>query len=762
MFEEAEGTRIESRVSKRNNPDERLYPAQPRDPSKPADFLDGEEGKDLFNRLLGFWQQEIDRQDENRHQMAIDEDFYDHIQWALEDANALRERGQNPIVYNVIAQSINWIIGSQKRGRTDWKVYPRGPEDSKPAERKTELLKYLSDVNQTPFHVSRAFADAAKVGVGWLESGVDPDSDEEIIYDRYESWRNILWDSASTELDLKDARYLFRSKWTDIDIANSLVPGRAHIIDLAAQDASCMGFDIENGDEVMDQPEIERGVTARGYGLDSGASLRRRVRLIECWYRRMVKVPKFRTGPFAGMTYDDSMPGHRQARAEGRELVMKHQMRVHFALMTTAGLLWVGLSPYRHNKLPFTPIWCFRRGRDGMPYGYIRGMRDIQEDINKRASKTLAILSSNQIMMEEGAVSDPEEFAEEASRPDGILKVKPGKMNKVDLKVNRDLASGHLELMSRNIQMIQSVSGITDENLGRETNAASGKAVIARQEQGSLTTSIIFDNLRLAMQVHGQKRLSLAEQYISDPKSFRITNERGSPDFVTVNDGMPENDITRTQADFIIGEADWRITMRQAQTEQLLEVMTRLPPQVTMVMLDLVVDSMDIHNREEIVKRLRQVTGMKDPDADPNAPPTPEEEAARQEQARKAEQEDAMFQATLRKLVAEAMQKEAAAQRDSSAIVGDKLNQQKAAVDAATAVAAVPGAAPIADAMLEEAGFESERDRKIYEAQERQLQEQQALAEQQAAEQAAAQEQAAQGAPAMAPQDVPPATNPGE
>src|SRR5690606_25643193 len=105
------------------------------------------------------------------------------------------------------------------------------------AQRKTELLKYLSDVNRTPFHRSRAFEDCVKVGIGWMEDGLGDDSDGEVIASRYESWRNILWDSASTSMDLKDCRYIFRSKWVDLDFATAMFPGREAVIESSAQDA---------------------------------------------------------------------------------------------------------------------------------------------------------------------------------------------------------------------------------------------------------------------------------------------------------------------------------------------------------------------------------------------------------------------------------------------------------------------------------------------------------------------------------------------
>ena len=55
--------------------------------------------------------------------------------------------------------------------------------DTNPAEIKTKLLKYLSDVNRLPFARSRAFEDAIKVGIGWLEDGAQDEDDGEPLAD---------------------------------------------------------------------------------------------------------------------------------------------------------------------------------------------------------------------------------------------------------------------------------------------------------------------------------------------------------------------------------------------------------------------------------------------------------------------------------------------------------------------------------------------------------------------------------------------------
>ena len=682
------------------------------EPSPPKGDLDSDNKQGLHRRLLSFYRQELDRQSENRFQMAIDEDYYDNIQWSEEEAAQLKERGQAPIVYNVVAQTINWVIGSEKRGRTDFKILPREKEDTRPAEIKTKLLKYLSDVNRLPFSRSRAFEDAIKVGLGWLEDGAQDEDDGEPIYSRYESWRNILHDSASTELDFSDGRYIFRSKWVDVDVAKALFPGREAQIDDAVVDASLYGsFDMVDGDVPMDYMEFDRSNYAVARTLVTHK--RRRVRLIECEYRVPERVKRLRGGVFKGEIYDPEDPRHAHAVQSGSsDVASKVMMRVRLAHMTVKDLLWEGPSPYLHNRFRFTPIWCYRRGRDNLPYGMIRPIRDIQDDINKRASKALHILSSNKVIMDEGALPEGmtmDEFAEEIARPDAIIVKRPGK--ELVINAERDLAAPHLELMSRGINMIQQVGGVTDELLGRTTNAVSGIAVQKRQEQGSMATNKPFDNLRLAVQMQGELQLSLLEQFCDQKKTFRITNERGTPEYIQINDGMPDNAITRTKADFIVSEADWRATMRQASAEQLMEMIGKLPPQIGMMILDLAVESMDLPNREEIAKRIRAATGMKDPD---QTEPTPEEIQQQQQKEAQDQANQAMFQAELAGKQADADQKQAnarraiaSAEREEGIAMKDRVDATQSAMVSAQAIVTMPTIAKVADGILQEAGWKN-------------------------------------------------------
>ncbi|MDV7394857.1 hypothetical protein RZS08_25960, partial [Arthrospira platensis SPKY1] len=136
--------------------------------------------------------------------------------------------GQNPVVYNEIKPTIDWLVGTERKTRVDFFVVAEDSDEEAQtdAELKTKLLKYLDDTNRTSFERSFAAEDAFKAGLGWLEVGLRGDKSGPPVYVGAESWRNILYDSQAQKRDLSDARYIFRIKVVDLDVAEALFPDK--------------------------------------------------------------------------------------------------------------------------------------------------------------------------------------------------------------------------------------------------------------------------------------------------------------------------------------------------------------------------------------------------------------------------------------------------------------------------------------------------------------------------------------------------------
>ncbi len=99
---------------------------------------------------------------------------------------------------------------------------------------------------------------------------------------------------------------------------------------------------------------------------------------------------------------------------------------------------------------------------------------------------------------------------------------------------------------------------------------------------------------------------------------------------------------------------------------ELLDMVGKLPAEVGLRMLDLVVEMSDLPNKEEMVKRIRDLTGMDDPDME-------EDDEAMQA---KAEQEEQQAQIQARTTEAELRYKEAGAAKKEADALWSQMRAQ--------------------------------------------------------------------------------------
>jgi hypothetical protein len=99
-------------------------------------------------------------------------------------------------VFNKIKPTMNWLLGTEKRTRFDYKILPREESDETAAEVKTKVFKYIERREPAAVRAQQAFKEHGRPpGLGWLEEGINNEPGEEMIYAGAESWRNVLHDS---------------------------------------------------------------------------------------------------------------------------------------------------------------------------------------------------------------------------------------------------------------------------------------------------------------------------------------------------------------------------------------------------------------------------------------------------------------------------------------------------------------------------------------------------------------------------------------
>lgn len=639
---------------------------------------------------------EAAKQGPNRARMAKCEAAYDSEQWSREDAADVEARGQNPVVYNEIKPAIDWMIGTERRSRVDFYVVAQddGPEAEDDATNKTKLLKYLDDVNRAGFERSYAAEDMFKAGVGWLEVGLRGDRSGVPIFVGAESWRNILWDSNDRRRDLSNARYLFRIKIVDYDVALAIFPDRKAELERCVQE----GDELSVFTSWMSGSGLISGLDAFGANSDEIDFItpkpvglfnpRKRIMLLECWSRE---------------------PQRRAPSEDGLGDPVQFKMRV--SIMTEHDTLIEAWSPFNHDQFPFIPLWAYINRRTGLPYSPILPMLGPQEALNHRMSKALMEASSNQLMIEDdaiGPVMDIEEIRAELNAPDGMPVFKSGALsgNRIRERPTAGAATQQLMLAERDITHMRSMSGVTGENRGEQTNATSGKAVIAKQEQGSLLTAELFDNLLLGRQMEGELTLSMAEQFVKAPMTIRVAGDGRKVERMRINepqaDGTYLNDITARRAHFTVGEQSWKQSYAESAFASLMEVLTQLAaaaPQVVVNLLDVVFDMHpNLPRKKALMDRIRAVNGQQDPDGKL----TPEQQQAMADNEAKAK---AQYDATMVQLQADIKEAVAKGVKLEADAMKARLEALYISAQAAQTLTQIPAATPVADELLRSAGF---------------------------------------------------------
>ena len=377
------------------------------------------------------------------------------------------------------------------------------------------------------------------------------------------------------------------------------------------------------------------------------SSTRRAVRVWEMWYRKTERVELLaNAGGLTGQIFNSKNEKHVLALEEGAKKRETVREQMYMAIYTAATVLFHGKSIYKHNRYPFVRRLAFIDKTTKSPYGVIRQIVDPQSDLNQRKNQALFMMATRQVIADEDAVEDKDDTIKQVAKVNGYIEVKRGA--RFEIRDNQSLAGPHVQFAEMDSAYLKQISGVTSENRGMGNSALSGIAIQSLQEQGTVITTPIIDNHQLAHQLEGELILSLCEQYINRKMQFRVTSDIKNPgekDFVVLNE-TPETDITATQADFVISERDYRQTMRQALSEQLMNVSAQMTqatgdPSLSIAFIEMAIDLQDLPNKERLSSKLREVSGLPPIDENEDAKKA-REEADQQQQAKQQAMQEAL------------------------------------------------------------------------------------------------------------------------
>jgi hypothetical protein len=441
-----------------------------------------------LGELLDFVREFDDGTSDSRDIAEKCRDYYDSNQLSDVERRALKKRKQPEVVINRIKPKMDGLMGMERQNRTTAKAYPRTPKHEKGATASTEGVRYVLDKNFYPQIRSACWDNLLMEGTAGAEVTVKPMGDGFEIIISHVQWDRLIYDPHARKKDFSDARYKGQYVWLDYDIALERYPdGEAVLQSMISGSAT---FD--------DKPRW----------LDSA---RKRVRIVELYW---MQGGDWQYGCFTGGGF---LKGPNKS-----------------AFKTETGETE---DPYEFASL------CV--SREGVRYGASYQLLDVQDEVNKRRSKALHLMSVRQVMLERGAVEDINKVRQELAKPDGVVEVTPGMVFEL-LKTN-DMLAAQFNLLQEAKQEIDAVSYNAAAS-GKDTNLQSGVALRAREVAGQTEVAPMFDVLKhLDIRIY-RKVWNRIKQYWKAPMWIRITDDPSNLRWVGLNQPMTKLDQALEQA----------------------------------------------------------------------------------------------------------------------------------------------------------------------------------------------------------------------
>lgn len=431
----------------------------------------------------------LDLTSDARRDAQIDGDYYDGYQWTREERKTLSDRKQPDGVFNRVRPAVNGTLGVIKQGRTDPRAYPRNPADEDAADVASKTLRFIADHNRFDQLKERGAKDYLVYGT--CAAVVEADEDNQITIQQIR-WEEFIYDPRSRREDFADARYMGVAKWMYADDVLGLYPDAK-----AEVEATLSGG--ADAPAMYDATMEDRPRDGQVAWVDKR---KRRLMVVELYYRE-----------------------------DGWKRCVFH----------SGGVLESGDSPYVDDKgrscNPIEAQSCYV-DRENNRMGVVRDMRGPQDEINKRRSKLLHLLSVRQVQEKEyGALAgvDVELVRKEAARPDGVLP--SGAM----VVPTADMAAGQASLLAEAKAEIERM-GPNPAMLGRQGESSSGRAQLVRQQAGLTELAVVFGGIEEWEHRLYRQMWNRARQFWTAPMFVRVTDDDGAPEFIGINQPVMQQD----------------------------------------------------------------------------------------------------------------------------------------------------------------------------------------------------------------------------
>jgi hypothetical protein len=370
-------------------------------------------------------------------------------------------------------------------------------------------------------------------------------------------------------------------------------------------------------------------------------------------------------------------------KAEGVIISKRMQKRIKWTVSTYDMLLHDDWSPYKH----FTIVPYFAYFRRGKTRGMVDNAIGPQEALNKAVSQFVHIINTSANsgwIVEENSLTNMEvtDLESLGAKTGLVLEHKQGSTAPSKIQPNA-VPTGVDRLIDRATNALKDAT-VPEAMRGINSPEVSGIAIQSKQFASQQQLATPLDNLSHTRHLLAVRMLDLMQQFYTAARVFRITETNpmtGKPETkeLAINQHDPvtgayHNDMTEGEYDVVITEQPMAATFEDTQFQQALE----LRKSGVAIPDDVVIRHSNLTDKADILSRM---DGQKQPDP--------------------------LSDAKIALMAAQAKKVEAEIGDVNNAAIKKSIETQFSAMQAAEVIAAVPQTAPIADALMQAAGYQA-------------------------------------------------------
>ena len=573
-----------------------------------------------------------------RQDASLCEEYYDGNPFSGDDMGAAETNGISLTSANYIAPTVNDIGGIQESALTSYKITGEDPQNQDAYDAlSTRLAKIVKQTGADSKRID-AYGTQICAGIGWLEVGRETNPLLGKYYVDAAPWKEMFFDMRARGAGLYGGGWLRRIK----NYNKNALFNRFGLAATGDKREEIIN-QIESGPRPSQSPwmTIEPDQQYRAYSV-------KRPRDFALIYQNTPKdedmrsveevwVPNYLEGLFLRMSNDRVMLFD--------ERNSMHKMIVHRGIgeliegpyVHWRRSLWCGdyklddcWSPLPWLGHPYIAFFCYREGMTAVPYGVVRGLLSLQDEINSSTAKFHFGLDAVRIILEEEALSDQmtiDMVLEQAANKRGMFIMKPGKRDAIKFDEHTQLNEQNYKRAQDAKQDIRACSGVAGLN---PANAESGVAANAAMLRALASLGKPAKNYKDGSLLLGERLLELDRADVAKQGEVQVTVRHPvtkSQRSVVLHQSVGEhpdygkivnNDVTLLKAEVELEEVPHTVTYRAQQLQDLMKLAQSLPdvPEAVKARIALtaaIISLSDIPNGAMLGQQMLEQAGLAPP-----------------------------------------------------------------------------------------------------------------------------------------------------